>query len=237
MQLSYAKCVVTGATEGIGRAIASALGARGARVAICARTPERVETAVRELTGRGVDAIGWACDVSDEGSVARFADRVLDAFGAADVLVNNAGLSHFAPLTELTTEQIDEMLAVNIRGVFLVTRAFLPAMLEQQRGQIVNVASLAGRNAVERGTAYAASKHAVLGFSKSLMLEVRKSNVRVIAVCPGSVHTDFFDKAGMSIGNPSRLLRPEHVADAVRSALELPDGALISELDIRPANP
>jgi 3-oxoacyl-[acyl-carrier protein] reductase len=188
MQLGSAKCVVTGATEGIGRAIAFELGARGARVAICARTPERVETAVRELIDRGVDAIGWACDVSDQGSVSRFSDRVLDAFGTADVLVNNAGLSHFAPLTELTTEQIDEMLAVNVRGVFLVTRAFLPRMLEQQRGQIVNVASLAGRNAVERGTAYAASKHAVLGFSKSLMLEVRKSNVRVIAICPGSVH-------------------------------------------------
>jgi 3-oxoacyl-[acyl-carrier protein] reductase len=206
-------------------------------VAICARTPERVENSLRDFTDQGIDAIGWACDVSDEGSVSHFADRVLAAFETADVLVNNAGLSHFAPLTELSTEQIDEMLAVNVRGVFLMTRAFLPAMLEQESGQIVNVASLAGRNAVERGTAYAASKHAVLGFSKSLMLEVRKSNVRVIAVCPGSVHTGFFDKAGMSIGNASQLLRPEHVAEAVRSALELPDGALVSELDIRPANP
>jgi 3-oxoacyl-[acyl-carrier protein] reductase len=237
MQLASSRCVVTGATEGIGRAIAFALGARGARVAVCARTPERVETAVGELTDRGVDAIGWPCNVSDEGSVSRFADRVLNVFETADVLVNNAGLSHFAPLTDLTTEQIDEMLTVNIRGVFLVTRAFLPGMLEQRRGQIVNMASLAGRNGVVGGTAYSASKHAVLGFSKSLMLEVRKASVRVIAVCPGSVHTDFFDKAGMSVENPGRLLRPEDVANAVLSALELADGALVSELDIRPANP
>jgi 3-oxoacyl-[acyl-carrier protein] reductase len=237
MQLAASRCVVTGATEGIGRAIAFALGERGARIAVCARTPKRVETTVEELGDRGIEAVGLACDVSDEKSVAWFRERVLDVFGAVDVLVNNAGLSHFAHLTELTTGQIDEMLSVNIRGVFLVTRAFLPGMLEQQSGQIVNVASLAGRNGVVGGTAYSASKHAVLGFSKSLMLEVRKANVRVITVCPGSVHTDFFDKAGMSVENPGRLLRPQDVASAVLSALELADGALVSELDIRPSNP
>ncbi len=128
-------------------------------------------------------------------------------------------------------------MAVNVRGVFLITRAFLPAMRRRRSGHIVNIASLAGRNPVANGAAYAASKHAVLGFSKSLLMEVRQYDIRVVAICPGSVVTPFFEKSGAELDRPNRKLTPEDVAQTVVSTLELPDRALVSELDLRPTNP
>ncbi|MCZ6915606.1 MAG: SDR family NAD(P)-dependent oxidoreductase [Gemmatimonadetes bacterium] len=230
-------CVITGGTQGIGRAIAFALGAKGARVALCGRNGERVEQTVGELTSCGITAWGTSCDVSDEASVGDFAAGVFERYGAVEVLVNNAGLAYMAPLLELSTSQIDEMLDVNVRGLMLVTRAFLPTMIAAEHGDIVNIVSLAGKNGFAGGTAYAASKHAVLGFSKSLMLEVRAANIRVITVCPGSVETPFFDKAGVELSNADRVLQPEDVAETVVAALALPGRAMISDLDIRPANP
>jgi 3-oxoacyl-[acyl-carrier protein] reductase len=237
MNLSNSMCVVTGGTTGIGYATAAALSVRGATVAICGRSEDGVRTALKRLKKGGADVVGWTCDVSDESSVAEFADRVRSQGKPVDVLVNNAGVGHFARLGELALEQIDETWATNVRGVFLMTQAFLPEMIERGVGHIVNVASLAGRNGVVGGTAYAASKHAVLGFSRSLMLEVRAQGVRVIAVCPGSVDTPFFAKAGVQRDDLDRVLTADDVASTILSALDLPDRALVSELDVRPANP
>lgn len=181
--------------------------------------------------------VGTVCDVSRQQEVADFAEWVHTEVGTPDILVNNAGLAHFAPLEDLTVDQIDETFAVNVRGMFLVTRAFLPGMLARRRGDVVNIASLAGKNGVANGTAYAASKHAVLGFSKSLMLEVRQRGIRVTALCPGSVATPFFAKAGMERTDLDRLLQPEDVAAAVISAVEMPRRALQSEVDLRPSRP
>ena len=222
MNLDRARCVVTGATEGIGRAIALALGARGARVAVCARTADRVNDLVGHLESAGVTAMGGSCDVSNQRGVSSFAERVLSELGTPDVLVNNAGMGHFGPLAELTVERFDETMGTNVRGIFLMTKAFLPSMLEAGKGHIVNIASLAGRTGFVGGTAYTASKHAVLGFPRSLMMEVRKQNIRVIAVCPDSVETPFFGKAGAALDNADRVLQPEDVASSVISALELP---------------
>ena len=237
MDLESSHCVITGATEGIGRAIAHGLGRRGARIAVCARTPPRVTALVDELRAEGVDAVGAQCDVADEVSVAKFCAFVQEHLGSVDVLVNNAGLGHMAKVEKMSIAQFDETMAVNVRGVFLMTRAFLPEMKRRGGGQIVNIASLAGKNGVPGGVAYSASKHAVLGFSKSLLLEVRQHNIRVLAICPGSVVTPFFEKSGMELQNPERKLQAADVAHAVISALELPDRATISELDIRPSNP
>jgi 3-oxoacyl-[acyl-carrier protein] reductase len=237
MPIDGAVCVVTGATEGIGRAIAFALARRGGRLAVCARTGVKVEQLVAKLKKAGVDAAGGACDVSDENDVRTYTDFVRRELGPVDVLVNNAGLGYMRDVAEMGTAEFDETMAVNVRGVFLMTRAVLPDMMRRGSGHIVNVASLAGRNPVPGGAAYAASKHAVLGFSKSLMLEVRKHGIRVMAVCPGSVVTPFFDKSGMGLQHPDRKLQPEDVADVVVAALELPDRANASEIDIRPSNP
>ena len=229
--------VVTGATEGIGRAIAVALGRAGATVGICARTAEKVRTTVEALQKDGVDAIGAPCDVTDPDAVAAFAALVTRERGDARILVNNAGIARLAPLEELSLADWDAVMATNVRSLFLVTRAFLPGLKRAGGGTIVNVASLAGRNGFEEGTAYCASKHAVLGFSKALMLEVRKRGVRVVAVCPGSVATALMDHQTRFAANRDRILSPEDVAEAVVGTLALPGRAMVSELDLRPTNP
>jgi len=237
MDLTNRLAVITGATEGIGRAIALALGSAGAKLAICARTATNVDAAVAALREAGSDAIGRACDVADPEAVRAFADFVSRERGDAAVLVNNAGIGRFAPLEELTLEDWDETIAVNLRSLYLVTRAFLPGLVRAGNSSIVNIASLAGRNGFEGGTAYCASKHAVLGFSKALMLEVRKRGLRVIAVCPGSVATPFMDKQDRMRPDRDRILTAEDVAQAVLATLTLSDRAMVSELDIRPTNP
>lgn len=228
--------LVTGATAGIGRATAFALGRAGYRVGVCARTAGAVDALVAELRAEGIAAAGRAADVGRAEAVELLVKAVATELGPVDTLINNAGIAIIRPLTELSVEDWDATMATNLRSLFLVTRAVLPGMLERRSGIIVNVASLAGRNPLVGGTAYAASKHAVLGFSKSLMLEVRKDGVRVLAICPGSVNTALI----RNIRSPSRegeMLEPEDVAQAILDAVRMPARATVSEIDIRPANP
>lgn len=234
MNLKNATAVVTGGTEGIGLAIAHAFGREGAAVAICSRSEAKVTAALRGLTGARVRAVGTPCDVTDPQAVAGFADFVTRALGRPTVVVNNAGIGRFAPLETMTVDDWDAIQATNLRGPFLVTRAFLPAMKTAGEGAIVNVASLAGRNGFEGGTAYCASKHGLIGFAKALMFEVRKHGIRVITVCPGSVATEF---NGPSDRSDKRVLHPADVADIILATLMLPERAMVSELDIRPSNP
>ena len=228
---------ITGATEGIGRAIAFALGADGYRVGVCARTPDRVRALVADLQAAGISAAGLPADVGVEGQVRAAVAHVTAELGPVDVLVNNAGIAILKPFDQLSLAEWDATMATNLRSLFLVTREVLPGMRARRSGAIVNIASLAGRNALVGATAYGASKHAVLGFSKSLLLEVRKDGVRVMAVCPGSVDTALIRDQSMLSPNPEKILLPEDVAAVVRDALRLPPRALVSELDIRPANP
>jgi 3-oxoacyl-[acyl-carrier protein] reductase len=229
--------LVTGATQGIGRATAFALGRAGYRVGVCARTHARVDELVASLKSEGIDATGVCADVGDAAEAQRAADQVAMAIGEIGVLVNNAGVLIARPFDELTVDDWDTTMTTNARSLFLMTKAVLPAMRRRREGTIVNVASLAGRNGFVGGTAYTASKHAVLGFSRSLMLEVRKDNVRVVTVCPGSVDTPLLHNQPMLHTDPNRILRPEDVADTILHALLLPARALVSELDIRPTNP
>ena len=237
MELAGSLAVVTGATEGIGRAIAMTLGKAGARVAICARTEPNVRRTVGDFCAAGVDAVGIPCDVSDPEAVERFATFVRRERGTPRVLVNNAGIGRFRPLEELSLDDWDAVMATNVRSLYLMTRAFLGDMKASGGATIVNVASLAGKNGVEGGTAYCASKHAVLGFSKALMLEVRKHNIRVVAICPGSVATPFMDKQERFRPNRERVLTADDVAHAVLATVTVADRAMVSELDIRPTNP
>ena len=162
---------------------------------------------------------------------------MVEQLGEIGVLVNNAGVLIARPFEELTLEDWDVTMATNLRSLYLVTREVLPGMRRRREGTIVNVASLAGRNGFVGGTAYTASKHAVLGFARSLMLEVRKDGVRVVTVCPGSVDTGMLVDQPMLTPNRERILQPEDVADAILQAVRLPGRALVSELDIRPTNP
>ncbi|MBL8977274.1 MAG: SDR family oxidoreductase [Gemmatimonadetes bacterium] len=229
--------LVTGATEGIGRAIAFGLGRAGYAVGVCARTPSKLRALLDDLRAAGITAHGVPADVGLESDVATLVADITGALGPVDVLVNNAGVALLKPFEQLTVDEWDTTMATNLRSLFLVTRAVIAGMRQRKHGAIVNIASLAGRNGFAGGTAYTASKHAVLGFARSLMLEVRKDNVRVITICPGSVDTPLISSQGMLKPDVTKILKPEDVADAVLAALALPERALVSELDLRPTNP
>jgi 3-oxoacyl-[acyl-carrier protein] reductase len=229
--------LITGATEGIGRATALALGRSGYRVGVVARTESTIDDLVNELAREGIEAAGAAADVGQPDAVDRAYRDLTAALGEVEVLVNNAGVLIAKPFEELTLDDWDTTMATNVKSLYLMSRAVLPAMRRHKRGTIVNVASLAGRNGFVGGTAYCASKHAVLGFSRSLMLEVRKENIRVIAVCPGSVDTGMLRDQSMLKSDPQRILKPADVAETIVHAIQLPERALVSELDVRPTNP
>jgi len=229
--------LVTGATDGIGRATAFALGRAGWQVGCCARTPDKVEQLLAQLGDSGIRASGRPADVGEEREARAAVRHVVETLGPIDALINNAGILIAKPFDQLTLADWDHTMATNVRSLYLMTREVLPEMRRRHRGAIVNVASLAGRNGFVGGTAYTASKHAVLGFSRSLMLEVRKEDIRVIAICPGSVDTALLQDQPLLKTDPTRILRPEDVAATIVQALELPARAMVSELDIRPTNP
>jgi len=228
---------ITGATHGIGRATAFALGRAGYALGVCARTAAKVDALVAELRAEGFAAAGAAADVSQPEPVSRVVEQISEALGEIGLLVNNAGVLIARPFEELTLEEWDTTMATNVRSLFVVTRAVLPGMRRRGEGTVVNVASLAARNGFAGGAAYTASKHAVLGFARSLMLEVRKEGIRVITICPGSVDTGMLRDQPMLKSNPQRILQPEDVAQAIVAAVQLPGRALVSEIDVRPTNP
>jgi 3-oxoacyl-[acyl-carrier protein] reductase len=228
---------ITGATEGIGRATAFVLGRAGYRIGICARTPSKIRETLEGLAAAGIEAVGYPGDVGVEAEARLVASEIRKALGTIDVLVNNAGIARLKPFGELTLEEWDATMATNVRSLFLVTREVLPAMRQRKRGTIVNIASLAGRHGFAGGTAYAASKHAVLGFGRSLMMEVRQDGIRVVTICPGSVDTALIRNQGQLKPTLERILQAEDVAQTVLDAIRLPERALVSELDVRPTSP
>jgi len=235
MKLQGMTALVTGAGRGIGRSIAERLAGEGAAVALNARTEgdlRDVQSAIDARGGRAVIARGDITDDEALRNVMKIVDREL---GRIDILVNNAGIGQFAPVRDLSVDDFDAMWMLNMRALFQTTKLALERMERQESGAIVNISSLAGKNAFAGGAGYAATKWALIGFSRCLMLEVREKNIRVVTVCPGSVDTTFSgarnpDKAG-------KILTPDDVAEAVLVAVTLPSRAMISEIDIRPTNP
>jgi len=219
--------LVTGASRGIGRAVALRLSSAYDIIAV-ARSEEELDSLADEIAGQGGSCHSLVLDLRDAAAIA-------DALAGVDcdVLVNNAGIGWLKPFLETTPEEWHAMVDVNFNALYHVTRALLPAMMERGRGDVVVIGSLAGRNTFAGGSCYAATKHAVIGFAESLMLEVREKGVRVSVVMPGSVATEF----GGHAGDPEWMLLGEHVAEAVHHVVSAPRQAHLSRIEMRPAMP
>jgi 3-oxoacyl-[acyl-carrier protein] reductase len=190
MRLAGKTALVTGASRGIGRGIAEAFGAEGARVAVNYRRSEAdAEEVVRIIRGRGQDAFAVPADIGDEADVARMVKEVVRRFGRIDVLVNNAGILTQARLAEMPTDVWDEMIRVNLRGAFLCARAVLPGMLAQGSGRIIFVASQLGQKGAPELVHYSAAKAGLIGMTRALAREVAPT-VLVNAIAPGPIETD-----------------------------------------------
>src|SRR3984885_3604035 len=224
--------VITGAGRGIGAAIAISLARRGAIGALCGRNRSAVESTAKAIADAGGEAEIVPCDVTSFESVEAAARQVTDAFGRVDILVNNAGISGLGgPLDELAPDAWDQILNTNLRGVYYAIRAFAPLMIRARSGHIINISSLAGKNALPHGAAYAASKWGLNGLSYSVAEELRTYSIRLSVICPGSTNTDFSPHPGK---DPAKMLQPEDVAHAVEMLVTQNPQSFVSEIDLRP---
>jgi NADP-dependent 3-hydroxy acid dehydrogenase YdfG len=237
MELKNKTAIVTGASKGIGRQTALDLAKAGADVAISARSKDLLDSLAAEIRETGRKAFVFAGDTSAEEEIKAFIHQTAHTLGKIDILINNAGLGHFYPVAGMSTQHWDEMFNLNVRGLFIATREALPYLRQAGEAVIVNVVSLAGKNAFVNGGGYAATKHAVLAFSRCLMLEERKNGIRVIAICPGSVTTHFADHQPGLLAPEKKALKPEDISNTIIHAVQMPQHAMISEIDIRPSNP
>lgn len=229
--------IVTGGTRGIGFAVARALLHRRARVFVCARTPADVEQTVATLSTEYGDRIqGATCDVRSYSKVRSMVANAERFLGGIDILINNAGIGSRSFVENMPVEEWDSTIQTNLSGVFYCCHATLPLMKQRGAGYVINIGSLAGKNAFPGGAAYCASKFALIGFTEALMQEVRYDHIRVSYVMPGSVNTSF-GRGGEQDAGTSWKLSPEDVATVVVNLLEADPRALASRVELRPAEP
>ena len=227
---------VSGASRGIGRAVAHALAAAGAHVVGGARRAEHLDTMASVIRQDGGRADGIALDVASWESCQVFAARALDLAGPPSILVNAAGIGIFRPIDTLSPEEFEAQFRVNVFGTFYLCKLAVPPMKDLGGGTIVNVSSLAGESQERMGSGYFASKHAVHGFTKSLALDVRDAGIRVTLLCPGSVDTRFHvdSHPGSHAKDQAWMVTPQQVAESVLFACTVTGAAWVSKLDVRP---
>ncbi|AKU92252.1 SDR family NAD(P)-dependent oxidoreductase [Vulgatibacter incomptus] len=240
--------LVTGASRGIGKACAIALAEQGANVALCSRELKACEETAAAIRAEGGAASAFALDVTDDRQVEDCVALVAASFGPIDIVVNNAGIAFSAPLHRTSLAELRRVLEVNLVGAFAVIHAVLPSMLERRRGRVINIASTAGRAGYRYTTAYSASKHALVGLTRSLAHEVAPKGITVNAVCPGWTETEMLEASARKISEVTgrsreeavaelahmnaigRLIRPEEVARAVAFLADPAAGGITGQL-------
>jgi len=237
ISLKGKNAIITGAGRGIGRATVIALAKEGVNVGLIGLHMENLEKLIGELSSYGVKASAATADVSSLEEVNEAVEKIKADLGPTDILINNAGIAKFGGFLDLSPEEWENIIRVNLMGVYNVTRAVLPEMIERKSGDIVNISSSAGQKGAPITSAYSASKFAVLGLTESLALEVRKHNIRVTGLTPSTVATDLAIDTNLISGNPENVMQPEDLADLIVSGLKLHPRVFLKSAGLWSTNP
>ena len=232
MEISGARALITGGSEGIGYGIAEALVAKDARVAIMGRNKEKLHAAVEKLGVKGIQG-----DVGREEDAQAAVSQFVTEFGGIDILVNNAGFGYFAPLVDIDRKKFEDVFATNVVGAMLMGREAARHFVKQASGALINISSTSGLSGGQTSSAYSGSKFALRGMTECWRAELRPHNVRVMLVNPSEVQTNFFGKIGKKQELSSKKLRAEEIATAIVGALEIDDRGFIPEFSVFATNP
>ncbi|SMO41463.1 SDR family oxidoreductase [Melghirimyces algeriensis] len=219
--------IITGASKGLGAALARRFVEGGAHVAIAARSKAQLEKQAKEYPDQ---ILPVPCDVTCSDQVKTLIEKTVNQFGQLDILVNNAGIGRFGTVQDLSEEDWDQMMDVNLKGAFLTSKFAIPH-LQQTKGHIVNISSVAGTVTFPKGSGYCASKFGLMALSDVLSQELKKDEVKVNTICPGSIQTEFFETA------PSYALTAEQVTEAVWHMVTAPEGVIYNQIIMRPQVP
>ncbi|ODP28275.1 3-ketoacyl-ACP reductase [Paenibacillus sp. PK4536] len=238
MDIHHKTAIITGAGKGIGKAIAEALAKEGVQLGLLARTASDLEQLKAELTSTyDIQVFTATADIGNSEEARQAVASLAASLGRVDILINNAGIGSFGKMVDMDPAEWEQILRVNLMGTYYVTHELLPGMIAQESGDIINIASTAGERGFATGSAYCASKFAVMGMTESLMQEVRKFNIRVTALTPSTVNTPLAVNAGLPIGEEDRMMQPEDLAELVVAALKLPSRVLLKSAGLWTNNP
>ncbi|WP_117169629.1 3-ketoacyl-ACP reductase [Paraliobacillus sediminis] len=229
--------LVTGAGKGIGKATAIALAKEGVHVGLLARTEKDLKSVAAEIEALGVKVAYATVDVASNEQVEAAVKKVTDELGSTDILINNAGIAKFGGFLDLNPEDWKNIIDVNLMGVYYVTRAVLPQLIEKNGGDIINIASTAGQKGAPATSAYSASKFGLLGLTESLAMEVRKHNIRVSGLTPSTVATELAVTNNLTDGDPEKVMQPEDLAEFIIGQLKLHPRAFIKTAGLWSTNP
>src|SRR5690625_1042096 len=229
--------IITGAGRGIGKATAFALAKEGVSLGLLARTSEHVEQVAKEIKAEGGHVVTATADVADNEQVVGAIDTIINKLGKIDILINNAGISKFGGFLELEVEEWEKIIQVNLLGMYYVTRAVFPTMIEQKSGDIINISSTAGEKGGAVTSAYSASKAGVLGLTESLAMEARKHDIRVTGLTPSTVVTDLAIDQGLVTGEEENVLQAEDLAELMVAQLKLNKRVFVKTAGLWTTNP
>ena len=231
------KAIITGAGRGIGRAIAIALAKEGVHLGLIARTEEGLQNVANEIGNDNITVSIATADIASNEQVTKAIDQLKESMGNIDILINNAGIAKFGNFLDLEVAEWEKIVQVNLMGMYYVTRAVLPTMIEQQSGDIINISSTAGQRGGPLTSAYSASKFGVLGLTESLAMEVRKHNIRVTALTPSTVATDMAIEQNLLSGDEENVLQPEDLAELIVAQLKLNKRVFVKTAGLWTTNP